>query len=96
MNNAPAPESEQAGSGRVMRFVGTCRIAGRHFPSVVCTVSTIYLGLVFAWTSICVALANAEPAPALAPAPTPVAVAAATPGGDEPATIDMQVLAKFA
>ena len=41
--------------------------------------------------------ANAAPAPAPAPAPTPtpVAVAAATPSGDEPETIDMQVLAKL-
>ena len=35
--------------------------------------------------------ANVAPAPA----PTPVAVAAATPRGDEPETIDMQVLAKL-
>ena len=96
MNNAPAPESEQAGSGRVMRFCWDLQNSGSSLPQRGVHGFDDLLGLgVRLDEHLCGPGATCA-APALAPAPTPVAVAAATPGGDEPATIDMQVLAKFA
>jgi hypothetical protein len=55
MNNAPAPESEQAGSGRVMRFCWDLQNSGSSLPQRGVHGFDDLIGLGVALTSICVA-----------------------------------------